>query len=225
MAHSPGQSSSLPRSLAMIGLVNGVAGILLQYVLFQPLFRQLGMSWTSSAIAMLCYFTILTNLMVVAVYWAQLRGPNNRFTRFFARPGVRTAVTAYVVFVGLVYAGFLYGQLPLSPGQQVPDAMLHFISPPLCLAWWWSLQPAHHGWRHIARWIVWPVSYLAGLLAMGAITNAWIYPILDAAKLGWPQTLVNASGMIMLLAGLLSLLVGIARRRALSTHQVTTARQ
>lgn len=104
----------MSRALAICGLVNSAAGIVLQYVLFQPLFRQMGIGWGSSTIAMLVYFTILTNLMVVAVYWSSLAVARNPVTAFLARPGVRTAVTAYILFVGIVYATMLYGELPLT---------------------------------------------------------------------------------------------------------------
>jgi hypothetical protein len=206
-------NTSLSRAIAIIGLVNGVAGILLQYVLFQPLFRQIGMGWGTSAIAMLMYFTILTNLMVIALYWAHLQPQANRLTRFFARPGVRTAVTAYIVFVGVIYALFIAGELPLSAAQKVPDAMLHYIAPPLCLLWWWRTRP-NPSLRYgtIARWMIWPVSYLAVSILIGAVTGAWLYPILDAGKLGWTAVTINAAGMVAFLAGFMGLLVTATRR-------------
>ena len=207
--------SSFSRALAIVGLLNGVAGIVLQYVLFQPLFRQMGMDWASSGIAMLAYFTILTNLMVAAVYWSFLRAGSGAFTRFFASPGVRTAVTAYILFVGIIYATMLYGELPLTPAQQVPDAMLHFIAPPLCLAWWWTSRPHRLlGLDRIWTWMAWPIAYLGGSLGFGAVTGVFIYPILDATKLGWPAVMVIAAGMITLLVLLMAGLVAINRRRS-----------
>lgn len=213
MITSVSNNTGASRNLAIIGLVNGVAGILLQYVLFQPLFRQIGMGWGTSAIAMLMYFTILTNLMVIAAYWAHLQPHANRLTRFFARPGVRTAVTAYIVFVGVIYALFIAGQLPLNAAQKVPDAMLHYIAPPLCLLWWWTTRP-NPSLRYgtIARWMVWPISYLVVSILIGAVTGAWLYPILDAGKLGWTAVITNAAGMVAFLAGFMALLVTATRR-------------
>jgi hypothetical protein len=205
----------LSRAAAICGLVNSAAGIVLQYVLFQPLFRQMGMDWGSSAVAMLAYFTILTNLMVVAVYWSSLIVAKNPVTAFFARPGVRTAVTAYILFVGIIYATMLYGELPLTPAQQVPDAMLHFIAPPLCLAWWWTTRTGKHLTPdRIWKWMAWPVGYLSASLLFGAVTGKFIYPILDANALGWPAVLVIAAGMITLLILLMAGLVAISRRRS-----------
>jgi hypothetical protein len=208
---NPQRESKLSRALAICGLVNSAAGIVLQYVLF----RQMGMGWGSSTIAMLAYFTILTNLMVVAVYWSSLAVARNPVTAFFARPGVRTAVSAYILFVGIVYATMLYGELPLTLAQQVPDAMLHFIAPPLCLAWWWTTRP-HRRFTldRIWRWIIWPVAYLSASLLFGAATGKYIYPILDANALGWPAVLVIAAGMITLIILLMAGLVAIGRRRS-----------
>ena len=197
----------------MAGLVNGVLGILLQYILFQPLFARMGLGWISSAAFMLFFFTILTNLMVVAVYWSSLVVARNPVARFFARPGVRTAVTTYILLVGIIYATMLHGQLQLTPAQQLPDAMLHFIAPPLCLAWWWTSRPAQPlSFRHIPGWMIWPVCYLAANVGFGAITGTFIYPILDPGKLGWPGVMFVAAGMIALLAILMAALVTLSRR-------------
>ena len=205
--------TSAARLLAIAGLINGVLGVILQYVLFQPLFARMGLGWISSAGFMLVFFTVLTNLMVVAVYWSSLAGARSRLARFFAADGARTAVTAYILLVGIIYATMLYGQLPLTPAQQVPDAMLHFIAPPLCLAWWWLSRPAGPlSFSRIPRWMIWPVSYLAANLIFSALTGAFIYPILDPGQLGWPAVIVVATGMIALLAGLMAALVMVTRR-------------
>jgi hypothetical protein len=205
--------TSAARLLAIAGLINGVLGIVLQYVLFQPLFARMGLGWISSAGFMLFFFTVLTNLMVVAVYWSSLAGTRNPVTRLLSRPGVRTAVTAYILLVGIIYATLLHGQLPLTPAQQVPDAMLHFIAPPLCVAWWWLSRPADPlSFSRIPRWMIWPVSYLAANLGFGAMTGVYIYPILDPGHLGWPAVTVVATGMIVLLAGLMAVLVMVTRR-------------
>ena len=206
-------ATTASRAFAIAGLVNSGAGIVLQYVLFQPLFRQIGMDWGSSAIAMLAYFTILTNLMVTAMYAAHLHPQGGSVLRFFARPGVRTAVTAYIVFVGVIYSLFISGELPLTTAQKIPDAMLHFIAPPLAVAWWWLSRPnppLHYA--TMVRWLIWPVSYLAASITIGAITGAWLYPILDAGKLGWPAVLANAAGMVAFLAGLMALLIAATRQ-------------
>lgn len=205
--------TSAARLIGIAGLVNGVLGILLQYILFQPLFARMGLGWTSSAVFMLFFFTVLTNLMVVALYWSSLVVARSPVARFFARPGVRTAVTAYILLVGIVYATMLHGELALTPAQQLPDAMLHFIAPPLCLAWWWASRPAQPlSFRPIPRWMIWPVCYLAANVGFGAITGTFIYPILDPGKLGWPGVMVVAAGMIALLALLMAALVTLTRR-------------
>jgi hypothetical protein len=64
----------------------------------------------------------------------------------------------------------------------------------------------------IARWMIWPVSYLAVSILIGAVTGAWLYPILDAGKLGWTAVMINAAGMVAFLAGFMGLLVTATRR-------------
>ena len=97
----------------------------------------------------------------------------------------------------------------------VPDAMLHFIAPPLCLAWWWTSRPRQPlALDRIWKWMAWPVAYLSASLGFGAMTGVFIYPILDAGKLGWPAVLVIAAGMITLLILLMAGLVAISRRRS-----------
>jgi hypothetical protein len=127
------------RKLARFGFVLGIVAIVGQYIFFQPLFRQMGLGPISSAFGMLLSLTILTNLMLVAVYWSSLATTPGRIAVFFSQTGVQTALAAHIALVAIVYVTAIRGQFLLTPPMLVTDALLHYLAPALYLTWWWQL--------------------------------------------------------------------------------------
>ena len=206
------RSAALSRALAIVGLVLGLAGIISQYIAFQPLYRQMGMGYVTSAIGMLAYFTILTNLMMATAYWAYCFSRPVPLVTFFSRPGVRTAIAAYIAFVAIVYFTVIRGEIPLTPAMKVSDAMLHYIAPPIYLFWWALI--ARRGtvrYAQVSRWLIWPVTYLAIIMAMGLTTGRYVYPILDIDRFGGSAVTFNIVALIIVLAVLGSVLVAVSQ--------------
>ena len=193
----------------------GIAAIVAQYVTFQPLFRQMGMGPVGSAFGMLMFFTILTNILLVVVYWSAISGSAGRAARFFGQVGVRTAIAAQITLVAIVYEALIRGQLPLTWPMMITDALLHNVAPLVYLIWWWLL-PAKQSlsYAQIPRWILWPITYLAFIMAWGVITGGFLYPFLDLNKLGTGIVSINIALLIALLAAICSGLNRISRFQA-----------
>ena len=92
------------------------------------------------------YFTILTNLLV-AVCFSSLLLKESKAERFFKQPTVITAVTVYILIVGLVYNLILRSQWNPQGLQLLADYMLHSITPLFALFYWIIYVPA----REITR--------------------------------------------------------------------------
>lgn len=211
--------SLLTRRLAGFGFGLGIVSIVAQYITFQPLFRQMGMGPISSAFGMLMFFTILTNLATIVVYWSAFTGSRGKIAAFFSHMGVRTAVAAQITLVAIVYVTIIRGQLPLTRQMMVADALLHYVTPVTYLVWWWLL-PGKQSLRYanIPRWLVWPVTYLFFIMMEGFRSGAFIYPFLDVNKLGVTITVINIALLIGLLAVISAGLILAARLRAASTN-------
>ncbi|MEO9875706.1 MAG: Pr6Pr family membrane protein [Anderseniella sp.] len=202
----------LTRQLAISGFVLGIVAIIGQYLFFQPLFRQMGLGPIGSAFGMLMFLTILTNLMMVAVYWSSLATAPGRISAFFSRTGVRTAIAAHIALVAIVYITAIRGQIDLTPPMLVTDVLLHYLAPALYLTWWWLL-PEKNGLSYsgIPRWMAWPITYLCLIMMAGLTTGAFIYPILDVNRLGTGMVAINIVLILGLLAVLCASLVFVAK--------------
>jgi hypothetical protein len=207
--------SWLVRTLARFGFGLGVVSVVAQYIVFQPLFRQMGMGPISSGFGMLMFFTILTNLMMVVVYWSSLARSPQKTAAFFNRAGVQTAVAAYIALVAIVYVTVIRGQLPLTPPMVVVDALLHYVAPVVYLGWWWLL-PAKQAisYASIPRWLMWPIIYLVFIMMAGLSSGNFIYPILDVNKLGVIIVAFNIALLLALLTALSAGLVLAAKTQA-----------
>jgi hypothetical protein len=211
-AMSGSSHSELARRLARSGFVLGIVAIVGQYIFFQPLFRQMGLGPISSAFGMLMFLTILTNLMMVAVYWSSLATTPGRISAFFSRTGVRTAIAAHIALVAIVYITAIRGQIALTPAMLVTDVLLHYLAPALYLIWWWQLPEKHAlSYSDIPRWVAWPIIYLCLIMMAGLATGAFIYPILDVNRLGTGMVAFNIVLVLGLLAVLCASLVFVAK--------------
>ena len=57
----------------------------------------------ASSLRFFSFFTILTNILAAATLLLPLIAPRSTAGQFLARPAVRTAVTAYIITVGVIY--------------------------------------------------------------------------------------------------------------------------
>lgn len=136
--------------------------------------------------AMLRYFTVLTNLLVAALFTAlALR---RRFSPF-----ALGGVTLAILLVGVVFALLLNGLVELSGGALLADFLLHRATPVLVPLYWLAFAPKGGVGRcDPLLWALYPLGYFLYALARGAAEGRYAYPFMDVGRLGWPQTALNA---------------------------------
>lgn len=156
--------------------------------------------------AMLRYFTVLTNLLVALLFGAiALRGR--------ASPFAVGGATMAILLVGIVFALLLNGLLELSGGALLADFLMHRATPVIAPVWWLAFMPKGGlSRRDPFLWMLYPLAYFAYALARAGLDRIYPYPFMDAGRIGWLQTGLNAVEVAagFLLAGLL--LVRLDRR-------------
>ncbi|MDP3810473.1 MAG: Pr6Pr family membrane protein [Hydrogenophaga sp.] len=189
-------------------------GVLLQLGLSLQLAVANGKSVGDGLVVYLGFFTVLTNLLVaISLSWPLLR-PHSAPGRWFQRPGVASAVTVSIVIVGLAYHLLLRHIWNPQGLQWLADVTLHYAVPLLCLVhWWWAVPPARMAWPAPLAWAAWPLAYLAYVLLRGVWLQNYPYPFIDVLALGYPQTLLNSAGLLVVFLLLGSVLVAISRAR------------
>jgi hypothetical protein len=143
------------------------------------------------------YFTILTNLLVAVTLTSQAAAPGSRVARFLGRPGVLTAIAAYIAVVGVAYHVLLADLYHPTGIARVTDTVFHSVMPTLFLGYWWLAVPGGQLPRlGPPAWAAYPLAYFVYLLARGALTGVYPYPFADPSQLGYPRAMLNGLGIL-----------------------------
>ncbi|MDR2281692.1 MAG: Pr6Pr family membrane protein [Sphingobacterium sp.] len=158
------------------------------------------------------YFTILTNLMIAVGYTYLLSGAKKSVGVFFERSTTLTALTLYILLVGIVYNVALRFLWQPEGMARLTDELLHSVIPLLVLLYWWRIPTKGNlQWRNLWLWLVYPLVYLFYTLGHGAVSGFYPYPFVDVSTLGIEQVLINSAIVAAVIVGLGGILIGIDR--------------
>jgi hypothetical protein len=164
------------------------------------------------------FFTILTNLLVALVLTLSLRTMPSTLGAYAGRATVQSAVAVYIAIVGMVYSLVLRNLWDPEGLQRIADVILHDATPVLYLLYWLTFVRKGKGQNvyslHFSRvpaWLAYPLLYLVYSLIRGAITGIYLYPFIDAGKLGYPRVALNAVVLLLAFLGTSLFLVAIDR--------------
>lgn len=141
--------------------------------------------------AMLRFFTIISNLLTLALFAAVALGRPWAFA-----PRRLAGIAVIMGLVGIVYATLLRRTEHLAGPAQAANLIMHDIVPLLVALYWLAIAPKgvlRPG--DPVRWALIPVAYLPYALLRAALDGRYAYPFIDAARLGWPQVGLNALGL------------------------------
>src|SRR5689334_22089207 len=96
--------------------------------------------------------------------------------------------------------------------QLVVDELLHSVIPILFFIYWFLLVPKQQlQWRSFWSWLIFPLVYLAFILARGSFSGFYPYPFIQVNKLGFSRVLFNAAGITVIFLVISLILIGIAK--------------
>jgi hypothetical protein len=227
--HPPGaernmsRHSSVTRALAPAIALLGWTALLLQLALSLRLTMESGHGLGYGLMVYFGFFTILTNLLAAVTLTAPLLAPGSALGRTLSRPGVVTAVTGYMVLVGVTYSLLLRRLWAPTGWQKVADIALHDALPLLVLAYWWVAVPkAGLRWAEVPRWLVFPVGYFVYMLARGALTGLYPYGFIDPSVLGYGRALWHAVLLCLAFLVVAALLLAVGRAQTRSERVAST---
>ncbi|NCT66122.1 MAG: hypothetical protein GXC76_00615 [Rhodanobacteraceae bacterium] len=204
-------SSSSARSFAALIALLAWSALVLQYGLLVGSTRH-GGGPLLATLRYFSFFTILSNLLVALTTSAAVGWPQSRL----ASPRVRGAAALCIAVTCGVYYFVLARTWAPHGAQLLANVALHYLVPPLYLAWWITCVP--HGrlaWADALRWLLLPLGFLGWTLARGAWLHEYPYPFVDVDVLGIGEVLRNALalGVLFLLVGLVLVALDQARHR------------
>lgn len=160
-----------------------------------------------STIQFFSYFTILTNLLVTIYFTEQLFKTNQQKNSLFDKPETLTALTAFILIVGIVY------HITLKPiwnpeGLTMVLSEIHHTVVPLgtLVLWFITIKDNAVGLKGLLQWLFYPVGYITLVLISGSSTNFYPYPFLDVQSLGIRSVLINSLLFLVVMIVLLTAL-------------------
>jgi len=187
----------IKRTATIVAFAITVAALLLQIVLTIDYRLSNGDSLLGALVFYFSFFTILSNLMVAAIYLSEL--VDWRWLGWWREPWVRGMMAGAIVLVMIVVHLLLFGLADINIWFVIADRTLHYVDPILYVLWWLLVQ--RHGalrWGDLPKMLVYPLLYVVWAMARGAVVNEYPYPFLAANTLGYPRVLIN---MVFVLGG------------------------
>jgi hypothetical protein len=149
------------------------------------------------------FFTIQSNLLAAGTALALITHPD-RDGRMWRVVRISAILGMTITFV--TYMAVLRPIMHLEGISKLTDIAFHYAAPPLTVAGWFLFGP----WpridiKSLLRHLVWPFTYLAYILLLGAVSGWYPYPFIDVGKLGYPHVLRNALALtaILLVTGVI----------------------
>ncbi|MEE2525137.1 Pr6Pr family membrane protein [Hyphobacterium sp. HN65] len=195
----------------VIALAAGLA-VIIQYWAF---LGDVDIGAFGATIRFFSYFTILTNSLVAIGWGAMALAPDSRVARVFGRDSIRTAITMYIVLVGIVYHLLLAADHHPTGVSWYANQVLHTLVPAAIFLEWLLLSGQRSTrYGQVLAWQIYPFLYTLYTLAKGAVTGFYPYNFMDVGALGYVGVLVNLAGLIIafILTGLV--FVGVGKLQA-----------
>lgn len=198
------------RGVSWLGLVLGIAALLLQAGLTIPLRLGNGDSIFGAMAFYLTFLSILANMALAVIYLTDLN-PRAGLT-WFRAPVTRGMMAAMTALVLLFYHFFLRPAWQPIGLWWLADTTLHYVTPILYLLWWALF--AWHGrlkFSNIPAMLVPVLIYLVCTMLRGALIGEYPYPILEANRLGYGQVAIGLAVMLVAMALLCAIVVAADR--------------
>ncbi len=165
------------------------------------------------------FFTILTNLLVAFCFTLLLSKSKSRLKLFFSKSTTLTAITVYILIVGMVYNLILRFLWEPRGLQLLVDELLHTVIPLLCLFFWWKyVYPKILKWKDAFPWLIYPLVYIFLVLIRGAISGFYPYPFIDVNTIGYARVLINSGILAIGFLGVSYLFIAIGRNLHSNRH-------
>ena len=156
------------------------------------------------------YFTILSNLLV-AVTTTSLALARDRDSRLWRV--LRIDAVVGIALTAIVHWFFLRPLLDLDGNDYVADKLLHVVVPALAVIGWAVFGPRERVRRgDLLPSAIYPALYMVWTLVHGAASHWYPYPFTDVDEHGYPVVLLNACGVIALLAALGAVMLALDSR-------------
>ena len=200
----------MKKQFDIIGFLIGWVSVITQFILMLQN-RQAGI--VETIIRFFSFFTILTNTLVALYFTARAFKIKNEVFSIFYKKGTLTALTVFILVVGMVYQIILRHVWEPKGLQLIIDEMLHTINPIFVLVYWilFALREDVN-FQNIKSWLWYPVIYFAYIIIRGYFSGFYPYPFVNIPVIGYKQLFINFILICSFIIALSAILVAIGRK-------------
>ena len=175
-------------------------------------------SFPETIVRFFSFFTIQTNIFVAICFSCLWLGPKSNWALFFSKAKNATAITLYILIVGLVYNVILRFLWAPTGSQKIVDELLHLVIPLLVLLFWIVFVTKKElEYSTIFKWLIFPFVYLIYTLIRGAFFNFYPYPFVDVKALGYSEVIRNSFFMLLTFLFFGMLLIAVGKKTAVKS--------
>ncbi|HEU5290207.1 MAG TPA: Pr6Pr family membrane protein [Cyclobacteriaceae bacterium] len=205
------QQPAISKELLLLSLIF-ILELLALPAQFYLLLRTGEFTFVHAVVRFFSFFTVLTNSIVAVTCIVLLFGKKSKVYDFFRQGSTLTAVTVYILIVGVVYNIILRPLQHLDGLHRITTEIFHTVVPLLFLLYWiMFVKQENLGWKLIPAWLIYPLIYVVYTLLHGWYTGFYPYPFIDINKLGFDQAMLN--GLFVLLSIIVLSFVLITAKR------------
>lgn len=158
------------------------------------------------------FFTILTNIIVAMFFTVSLFKIYKFPLNILLKKGASTAITAFILIVGLVYHIALRHIWNPTGLQFIVDQLLHTIIPIFMLGYWsFTIKKDDLQLKPISYWLLYPLCFILFVFIRGYFSGFYPYPFLNVPEIGYEKTLLNIGVIFGTTITILALLISIGK--------------
>ncbi len=200
----------MQRKIEIIGLCLGWFAVIAQFYL---ILENRETSVLETTIRFFSFFTILTNIWVASFLTVKVFGQEKKRSVPSHIRGSLTALTTYILIVGLVYQIVLRPLWEPTGLQWAVDELLHTVIPLFMFVYWFVYATTDDlDIRKTTVWLLYPIIYIIFIMIRGNFSKFYPYPFLNIPEIGMENVLINILSILVLTIFIMVLLVFIGKR-------------
>lgn len=161
-------------------------------------------------IRMFSFFTTQSNILVAVASWGLFLRPQRGDLLWRT---LRVDALAGISVTGLVYSIALSGLQQLHGWARLCDIAFHYVVPIAAVLIWLVVGPRGRVDRMaVLAGLIWPVLWFGYTLIHGSVSDWYPYHFIDVSVLGYPQALLNALLVTILLGAVLCVIWAVDQR-------------
>ena len=193
-----------------IGFFLGWLAIIGQFVL---MIQNRQADVTETIIRFFSFFTILTNILVALYFTSRISIFKNTSLSKLTNNGTVTAITSFILIVGIIYQFILRGTWQPTGLQKIVDELLHSVIPLFVLLYWFKFATKTDLiFKDIKIWLWYPIGYFIYIIIRGHFSGFYPYPFIHVTEIGYPQVLINSVLVSLFFLFIMSALIFIGNK-------------